>query len=559
MEKEKQSLHVKYRPETWDDVIGNKNEKTVNNLKAVLKKGNERTFLISGATGCGKTTIARLIKKELGCSDIDFLEINAGNLRGLDTIREVLRDCLFSPIQGSTKIFFFDEAHQITGAAAEALLKATEEPPAGVYFILATTNPKKLPEALRGRCTEYKVFPLSLSEMKELLTEVISKEKIVGVTDNVVGAISHAAGGCPRKALVILGKLKDLETEKEMLEAIPSYAKRVKSEAKRDLGLKGLTLKDFKQFGGLTYLIDQFLPTNSLIILAGREGTGKSLLAGAIIKAILSDDEDIRLFGKYEVFRGGPVLSIDEENPGMLLKERIDKFFVEYKGKIVGVKHPFECLHFQKIKLEDRTNFKRLVEKIREFNPVLLVIDSLSKIHKGSEASQQKIGIVMEKLRELVNAGEKQGMAVLVIHHHSKAGSIRGSTVIPADVDIEYSLKRDEKGYLILKSEKTRLKAFGPIKLELNTLNDRLRILYVGDVSEDIFGELKKICGGNDWMDYKTISDRLFSIFSSLKHGKLRYTLKKYVEEGKIDEDSIHNPKGGKPILRYKLKKSINF
>lgn len=146
-------------------------------------------------------------------------------------------------------------------------------------------------------------------------------------------------------------------------------------------------------------------------------------------------------------------------------------------------------------------------------------------------------------------------MSILVIHHHSKAGSIRGSTVIPANVDIEYSLKRDEDENLILKTEKTRLMAFGPIRLKIvNAPNNRLSIDYIGDVSEDIFQELKKILQDNGLVEYKTIADKLFSNFPSLKNGKLRYTLKKYADEGKIIEDSVPNPKGGKPILRYRLK-----
>ena len=216
----KEALHVEYRPKTWDDVIGKRNKKTVNRLKKVLKRRNVRTFLLSGPSGCGKTSIARLIVKEVGCSDAEFYETNAANNRGIDAMRQIIRMCYYRPLVGPCKVVLLDEAHQLTTEASEALLKITEEPDEWVYFILATTNPEKLIPTLRGRCSHFKVFLLDPSEIKALLLKVIDKEGIVGVTEKVLEEIVHKAEGSPRRALVFLEQIRDLEVEQEMLDEI---------------------------------------------------------------------------------------------------------------------------------------------------------------------------------------------------------------------------------------------------------------------------------------------------------------------------------------------------
>lgn len=217
----KESLHVKYRPKTWDDVIGNK--KTVNELKKVLKRGGQRTYLLSGPSGCGKTTLARLIAKEVKCPWAAFAELNAADDRGIEAMRKIIRECEYDPWLPNKdypddpccRVWLLDEAHQITSDASHALLKLLEEPPAHDYFILATTEPEKLLTTLRGRCMEFKVSLLSPSEIKGLLLKVVAEEKIE-VTEDVLQGIVSKAEGSPRRALIELGQIRDLEVGEEI-------------------------------------------------------------------------------------------------------------------------------------------------------------------------------------------------------------------------------------------------------------------------------------------------------------------------------------------------------
>lgn len=213
-------LHLLYRPNSFDEFIGNKS--TVESLKSVLEREDRpRSFLLIGSTGCGKTTLARLIAKTLNCSDIEFHEYNAANTRGIDTIREIIKNSLYVPIEGELKVYLLDECHSISGAAAEALLKFLEDTPSHVIIILCTTVPEKLIPTIRNRCTTFVVSTLNNREMNTLLNWVLKSENVV-LSEEVTDQIIESAEGCPRKALVILDKIIDLPPEKQINAAMES-------------------------------------------------------------------------------------------------------------------------------------------------------------------------------------------------------------------------------------------------------------------------------------------------------------------------------------------------
>ena len=223
MKVEKNPLHKKHRPKTWAEIVGKKNQATCENLRSVLREGNVRLYLLVGPSGCGKTTIARLIKDVLGCSEVDFTDLNAGNDRGIDSIRQLIHEQEFYPLDGEVKVILIDECHRLTKDSWEALLKVTEEPAPGTYFIFATTNPEKIPPTMINRCGGpaggYKVHKVEREEMRDFLKGIDDKEE-AGIPLNVMNEILTQADGSPRQALILFEKVMNLGGERSMLDAL---------------------------------------------------------------------------------------------------------------------------------------------------------------------------------------------------------------------------------------------------------------------------------------------------------------------------------------------------
>jgi DNA polymerase-3 subunit gamma/tau len=196
------SLYQDYRPKSLDDIVGNRH--TILSLKKFLEtKTLPQALVFFGPSGCGKTTMARILKSELGCHDMNFMELNGANTRGIDTVREVIINSQYLALYGGPKIFLFDEAHKLTNDAQNALLKILEDTPRDVYFVLCTTDQIKLIKTIKTRITQLAVSALTNTEMTGLLKDVSTKEK-KNVSDTVLNEIIRISGGSPRQALVAL-------------------------------------------------------------------------------------------------------------------------------------------------------------------------------------------------------------------------------------------------------------------------------------------------------------------------------------------------------------------
>ncbi|MEK7662531.1 MAG: DNA polymerase III subunit gamma/tau [Patescibacteria group bacterium] len=216
------ALYRKYRPSKFSDVVGQ--DSIVNVLKVAVKEKNPvHAYLFSGSRGTGKTSVARILARELGVSNNDMIEIDAASTRGIDDIRE-LRDAVrINPFDSAYKVYIIDEVHMLTKEAFNALLKTLEEPPKHVIFILATTELDKLPETVVSRCQTFSFKKPSEEILKRIVLDVAKKE---GISLEPSGAelIALLGDGSFRDTLGILQKVagfsRDKKISREEIEAI---------------------------------------------------------------------------------------------------------------------------------------------------------------------------------------------------------------------------------------------------------------------------------------------------------------------------------------------------
>lgn len=209
------ALYHKYRPNEFGEILGN--EETIESIVNLLnKKDHPRVYMLAGPTGCGKTTIARIMANELDCTGQDFEELNSASFRGIDTARDIIKRSKYKPIQGANRMFLIDECHKLTNDAQNALLKTLEDTPENVYFVLATTEPNKLIKAIHNRCSLFTVTPLTDKQMYKLLRRIVRAEDDE-LDKEVYDQIILDAQGHVRQALQVLEQVLSAEPDSRLV------------------------------------------------------------------------------------------------------------------------------------------------------------------------------------------------------------------------------------------------------------------------------------------------------------------------------------------------------
>ena len=220
-----QVLARKYRPQKFSEVIGQ--DHVTRTLKNAIEQGRiAHGYIFSGHRGIGKTTIARILAMALNCqsqdhpvpepcgvcdscreiragNSVDVIEIDAATNRGIDEIRELREAARYRPARDRFKIYILDEAHQITDAAFNALLKTLEEPPGHIVFMMATTQPEDIPQTIRSRCQHFSFHAVRFDDIVQQLRDIAKQEGITA-DDNALAMLAEVGDGSMRDALSIM-------------------------------------------------------------------------------------------------------------------------------------------------------------------------------------------------------------------------------------------------------------------------------------------------------------------------------------------------------------------
>lgn len=233
-------FYTKYRPQKFDELFGLESIAKV--LTSQLQKDQVgHAYLFYGPRGTGKTTTARILAKEVGCRDLDLIEIDAASNRGIDDIRSLREKIGLAPTAGRRKVYIIDEVHMLTKEAFNALLKTLEEPPEHAILILCTTEPHKVPETIRSRCQKFEFKRASVADIVKKLQLIVKaegatvpKEDLELIAKNAEGGFRDAetmleqmiVGGLPASEVVGLaasesvGKFVEFLLNKQVAEAV---------------------------------------------------------------------------------------------------------------------------------------------------------------------------------------------------------------------------------------------------------------------------------------------------------------------------------------------------
>ena len=376
------ALYRSYRPSSFKEVIGQKH--VVQTLKnAVMENKTSHAYIFSGLRGIGKTTIARIFAKAVNCENqtdgepcnhcknclaiinnetTDIVELDAASNNGVDEMRDILEKVNFLPSVLRKKVYIIDEAHMLSTAAFNALLKTLEEPPSHMIFILATTEPHKIPATILSRCQRFDFKQFTLEELKEELKIISFNEKMV-INEEALSAIAEAADGGMRDALGILDQASVFSNGEITVEDINSVTGRISNYKLIEL------ISSFKKKDA----------THSIYLINELINMGKEV--SRLVSGIIQFCRDILLYKSVNDELVHKYIYDSEEFKELASNITTNELFY-YIDVLVDIQNKIRFTNSQKIYLE--------VGIMKIINSASEDIDVLNKIHKLEEVVSEK-------------------------------------------------------------------------------------------------------------------------------------------------------------------------
>lgn len=379
------ALYRTYRPKNFGEVIGQKHIiKTLKN--AVAENKTSHAYIFSGLRGIGKTTIARILARAVNCENpidgepcnqcknclailndetTDIVELDAASNNGVDEMREILEKVNFLPSVLRKKVYIIDEAHMLSTAAFNALLKTLEEPPLHVMFILATTEPHKIPQTILSRCQRFDFKQLSVEEISKEINLICEKENIK-IENDAVAAIAESAEGGMRDALSILDQASVYSNDTITVEDVDCVTGRISNYKLIDL-VKNLKEKNAAE---------------AIKIVGDLINSGKEV--SRIVSGTIQFCRDILLY-KNDIDTKNSKNIYKSDSFKELVNELSESELFYYIDVLVDIQNKIRFTNSQKIYFE--VGLLKIVNSAEEN------IDILGRIHKLETTAIEKNGL----------------------------------------------------------------------------------------------------------------------------------------------------------------------
>ncbi|MBP3461666.1 MAG: DNA polymerase III subunit gamma/tau [Bacilli bacterium] len=475
-----QTLYRKYRPKTFDEVVGQ--DIIIKTIKNAIKNNKiNHAYIFSGPRGTGKTSTAKIIAKTINClnlknmipcndcvnctqinnkQSIDIIEIDAASNNGVDEIRELRNNVNLVPATGKYKIYIIDEVHMLTIGAFNALLKTLEEPPAHVIFILATTEIYKIPNTILSRCQKFDFKKISVSKIKERIKYIVEKEKI-NIEEEAITEISRLADGGMRDALSILDQVIAYEDNiitinsvHEINGTIPQYElKELIEQIKNKEYNQIFSIIDKyddngKNFVKLSEEIINFY-RNILLALNAKEYLRQNISSYEIYEEISKQITEEEIIKNIEYFNNGILEMKKSNNPKLIFEiiiikilnkeknnndEKIEQKSTNKQKQVEQKKEKFNNIKVENINPEIIKN----IENIR-INNTLCNFNKKQLIEFKNKIDEIRIMLMEPKYSEitsLILEGTIKAVGnnnVIIIYDDSRLSNIFNSKIIEID------------------------------------------------------------------------------------------------------------------------------